>query len=257
MASPDYHHEDGFDFTLLPAKTGKAARLIVVMHGHGSNPENWEPHARQLHDAIPDADIINLRGPLKTAPKPGEPQGYTWVPHEGKLLAQGKAYLSMIFNHLPIVDDLNHYLDQQLKKRDLKDENLGILGNSMGCITALQTTLYREHPVGGVVGHSGALLPFTKGKTKPEVLLIMGGKDEIFCRPDEPPKKGLLSRTFNKVANRFAIQHKDTKRRMEKKGIPFEEKFYPDLAHESNAQTITDSAIFLNKKIKSKHHPDI
>ena len=85
----------------------------------------------------------------------------------------------------------------------------------------------------------------------------MGGKDEIFCRPDEPKAKGLLKRAFNKVASRFNIQHRDTKRRMEKKGIPFEEKFYPDLAHESSEQTIADSAAFLNKKIKRNHHPGI
>lgn len=241
---------------LFPAKTGKAQRLIVVMHGHGSNPENWEANARQVHDAIPDADVINLRGPLKTAPVKGEPQGYTWVPHEGPVLAQAKAYLSLIFNHLPIVDDLNYYLDRQLAKRGLNDENLGILGNSMGAITALQTALHRDKPVGGVVAHSGALLPLTKGKTKPDVLVIMGGKDEIFCK-EEASKKGLLSRAFNKAASRFNIQHKDTLKRLTKKGINFEEKFYPDLAHETNAETIAESAAFLNKKLRRKHQPDI
>ncbi len=242
---------------LFPAKTGKAQRLVVVMHGHGSNPENWEAHAKQVHDAMPDADVINLRGPLKTAPVKGEPQGYTWVPHEGPVLAQAKAYLSIIFNYLPVVDDLNDYLDRQLAKRGLSDEHLGILGNSMGAIAALQTTLHRDKPVGGVVAHSGALLPLTKGKTKPDVLVIMGGKDEIFCKPEEPAKKGLLARAFNKAARRFNIQHKDTLKRLTKKGINFEEKFYPDLAHETSTQTIDDSIAFLNKKLQRKNHPQI
>jgi len=243
MALPNWHREDGFEFSLLPAKSGKAGSLIIVMHGHGSNPANWQDAAEQLHEQIPDADIINLQGPVKV--KGG---GHTWLAYQGPKAEQAKETLAMIFNNLPVVDKLNSFLDKQLEKRGLSDENLGILGSSMGGITALQTALNRAKPIAGVVSHSGALLPFTKVKSKPDILLIMGGKDDVFCKP----KPGKLKRAFNAVAKALCLQHKDTLRRLRKKRISFTERFYPELKHEHTEETVHEAGLFLNNALHKK-----
>ncbi len=249
MMQPDWRKEDGFDFSLLPAKSGSAKSLIIVMHGHGSNPANWQAAVEQLHDQIPDADIINLQGPVKV--KGTQPQGYTWMAYQGPKTEQVKQTLSMIFNHLPIVDKLNSFLDKQLTKRGLTDDNLGILGSSMGGITALQTAFNRAKPVAGVVSHSGALLPFTKIKSKPDILLIMGGKDEVFCKPKP---KG-MKRVFKAMTKPLCLQHKDTLRRLRKKHINYNERFYPELKHEHNPETVHEAGLFLNNALRRKNKP--
>ena len=253
---PNWHNEDGFEFALFPAKNGKAESLIVMLHGHGSNTDNWAEAAKQLHEQIPGADIITLQGPIKL-PKGLEPgaDGYTWLPYEGPKLKQLKHSLSLVFNHLPIIDKVNSFLDKQLEKRGLTEKELGIFGSSMGGIVALQTTLFRKKPVAGVVSHSGALLPFTKVRCEPapDICLIMGGKDEVFCKPEEP-KKG-LKKIFNAVSKRLAIQHLDTLRRLRKKKIAFTEKFYPDLKHDSNPATVAEAGDFLDKALKKAKKP--
>ena len=169
-----------------------------------------------------------------------------------------KESLTLVFNHLPVVDKLNHFIDCQLEKRGLEDDQLGLVCSSMGSIAGMQTALSRKKPIAGLVSHSGALLPFTKVKSKPDILLIMGGKDDVFSKP-ETSKKG-VKRIFNSMTRHFSIQHKDTLRRFKKKGIPFTEKFYPDMKHETTPESITAGSQFLlkvfRKDKKLKHEPD-
>lgn len=249
MTLPNWHREDGFEFALLPAKSGTAKALIVVMHGHGSNPANWQAAAEQLHEQIPDADIINLQGPVKLANT--SPQGYTWNAYQGSKKAVAKECLSVVFNNLPVVDKLNSFLDAQLAKRGLSDENLGLLGSSMGGITALQTALARARPVAAVVSHSGALLPFTKVKSQPDILLIMGGKDDVFFRP----KPRGLRRVFNALAKPLRLQHRDTVRRLRRLRLSFCQRFYPALGHDHTEESVREAGSFLNNALRRKFKP--
>lgn len=243
MAQSNRQNEDGFEFNLLPAKSGAAKSLVIIMHGHGSKPENWQAAAEQLHEQLPDADIINLQGPIKTK------DGFTWMPYQGPILQQAKHSLSMVFRHLPIVDKLNSFIDAQLAKRGMDERNLGILGSSMGGITALQAAFNRTKPVAAVVSHSGALLPFTKIKSKPDILLIMGGKDEVFC---QPKRKGIMC-AFNAVTKPLRLQHRDTIRRLRKARVSFTEKFYPQLKHEHTKESVREAGLFLNNALNRKH----
>ena len=78
MSTPsNWHNEDGFEFALFPAKNGKAKNLVIVLHGHGSNTANWEAHSRQMQNEMPDADILNVQGPVKLPVGPDGVQGYS------------------------------------------------------------------------------------------------------------------------------------------------------------------------------------
>ncbi len=252
MTAPsNWHHEDGFEFALFPAKNGKAKQLVVVLHGHGSNAKNWEEHAKQMQTDMPDADVITVQGPVKLPLGPDGVQGYSWTSYQGPMVRQVKETLTLVFNRLPVADKLNRFLDNQLKKRGLDDDHLGLVGSSMGSIAALQTALSRKKAIAGLVSHSGALLPFTKVRSKPDILLIMGGKDEVFSKPQPASKKG-MKRAFNKLAHHFSVQHPETLRRLRKKHIPFTEKFYPDMKHETTPDSIAAGNTFLISCFKNK-----
>ena len=256
MTTPsNWHNEDGFEFALFPAKSGTAKQLVVVLHGHGSNTANWEAHAKQMQREMPDADIITVQGPVKLPIGTDGVQGYSWTAYQGSSVKIIKETLTMIFNHLPVVDKLNHFIDQQLKKRGLSDDQLGLVGSSMGSIAALQTALSRKKTIAGLVSHSGALLPFTKVKSKPDILLIMGGKDDVFSKP-ETSKKG-LSRLFNAMTRHFSVQHKDTLRRLRQKKVSFTEKFYPEMKHETTPESISAGSQFLLNVFEKRKKPKL
>jgi phospholipase/carboxylesterase len=256
MVKPsNWHKEDGFEFALFPAKSGKAKNLVLVLHGHGSNTANWAEHAKQMHDEMPDADILTLQGPIRMPKGPDGVQNYTWTAYEGPILKQAAQSLKLVFNHLPVVDKLNSFIDKQLAKRGLTPDELGLVGSSMGGIVVLQTALSRRKAVGGVVSHSGALLPFTKVKSKPDILLIMGGKDEIFSKP-EVKAKG-LKRAFAEVKKRLSIQHKDTLKRFRRRGVQITEIFYPGMGHEVTPESIKAGDEFLLKALEKKKKPKV
>lgn len=247
---PNWHNEDGFEFALHPAKNGKAVSLVIVLHGHGSNTQNWEAHAEQLREEMPFADIINLQGPRRLPDQPDGQEAYTWTAYQGNIFSVAKQSLSLFFNHLPVVDKLDSFIDKQLAKRGLTDDDLALFGNSMGSIVVLQTALNRKKPPAGVVSHSGALLPFTKVRSKPDILLIMGQKDEVFHKPEAKPKG--LKKIFNAISRRFSVQHKHTLRRLRKRKIPFTEKLFPDLTHEVTKESIAESSSFLVKALRRR-----
>lgn len=247
---PNWHNEDGFEFALHPAKNGKAESLVIVLHGHGSNTQNWEAHAEQLSKEMPFADIINLQGPRRLPDNPDGSEGYTWTAYQGSVFSVFKQSLRLVFNHLPVVDKLDSFIDKQLVKRGLTDDDLGLFGNSMGSIVVLQTALNRKKPPAGVVSHSGALLPFTKVRSKPDILLIMGQKDEVFHKPEAKPKG--LKKIFNAIARRFSVQHKLTLRRLKKRKIAFTEKLFPDLTHEVTKESIHEGGSFLRKALRRR-----
>src|SRR5437016_1105199 len=111
MTTPsNWHHEDGFEFALFPAKNGTAKQLVIVLHGHGSNTANWEAHARQMQSEMPDADILNVQGPVKLPLGTDGVQGYSWTAYQGPAVRQVKETLTLVFNHLPVVDKLNHFI---------------------------------------------------------------------------------------------------------------------------------------------------
>jgi phospholipase/carboxylesterase len=239
----NWHKEDGFEFALYPAKTEKPESLVIILHGFGGNARGWQRAAQDMQNDIPGADVIALQAPLKLVHPdlPPDQDGYMWFPYNGgTFLSQTKLWLTHIFNHLPIIDEINAFADAQLKKRGLAPQNLAYVGQSMGAIVALQTGLGRKDAVAGIVSHAGAVLPLTKVRSRPPVLLVMGEKDEIFNGPSitTPGLKGAFYRAVS-----FA--HRDSMRRLEDKGVPHSEQIIAGMGHAITAQAWKAGTDFL------------
>ena len=253
----NWQNENGFEFAFYPAKTGKAESLILILHGYGGNAKGWQQSAAQLQEKIPGADVIALQGPIKVIHPdlpPGK-EGFMWFQYNGgPFLKQAKLWLTHIFNHLPVIDNINAFADAQLAKRGLKPENLGLIGQSMGAIAAVQTGLYRKQQIAGIVSHSGVVLPLTKVRSRPEVLLVMGENDPIFNRPPAPPQRG-LKRIFAAAAKLISFSHRDSARRLDNRQVPHTDKIIPGMAHEVTRESWEAGNNFLARLLQKNPQP--
>ncbi len=221
MGSSIRKNSNGFEYALFPAATGKPKYLVIYMHGVGGNADNLDDTAKEIQKRLPDADVISLQAPteLKGLEAMTGEKGYTWFPYDGALAPQVKTWLKHIFNRLTIADKVEAFAKAELDKRGLKEENLAYFGISMGAIVALQATLSGKSEVAAVVSSGGTVPPFTTVKTKPKIFLQMGEFDDLFHVPPHK-NKGLLSKSFARVADKFGIQHEHAVKRLQKRAFP-------------------------------------
>jgi phospholipase/carboxylesterase len=162
----------------VPAKSGTTKQLIIFLHGYGSNGDDLIGLAPYFAAVLPDATFIS----------PNAPQaceigfGYQWFSLGGwqpgmdwptkawpEIIASGKI--------------LDTWLDAQLKKYELKDHQLALIGFSQGTMMSLHVGLRRAAALGGIVGYSGALMApdhlAADITARPPVMLIHGEQDPV------------------------------------------------------------------------------
>lgn len=254
MSDRKNESENGFDFFLYPARTEKAEALVVFLHGHGDHPDNWEDKLQLLRQSVPHADVIAVKAPIHlpagTEGLADQQDGYAWVPIEFSLPAYGKMALSLVFNRLPVTAKFDKFVKAQLEKRAIDRQSLALVGFSFGGIIAIQSGLGAREPCAAVVSHGGAVLPFTKAKSRPDLLLVMGKRDEVFNRPKTKPKG--IKKAFNGVAKKFSIQHDASVKRLQKRNVPFTEMIEPRLGHAASSRTWQAGTDFIAARLKPK-----
>jgi phospholipase/carboxylesterase len=255
------HYEDGFYFNALPSLSGAAKSLIVILHGHGSHPNKYASWALKTQQVNPDADLILVRAPvaLKATENqkiarslPGIDDLYTWYKLDRKAHRQAGLILKHAFRRLTVFNKLNRLIDNQLQKRNLQDKDLAFIGFSMGGTMAVQTALRRKGECAAVVCHSGAVLPFTKARKKPDTLMIMGDQDELFFLPEKKtPRKGSrFLNAFKKAGLNINLHHKRSVRRLQKAGIEVTERIFKDLDHRITDASWQEASSFVAQKLR-------
>jgi phospholipase/carboxylesterase len=159
---------------VLPAKSGKARQLVILLHGLGASGQDLFGLAPELAEALPDAAFISPNAPF---PFDMAPFGYQWFSLQNWSM---EAMFAGVRQAAPI---LNAFIDEQLDKFKFSPNKLALVGFSQGTMTALHTVLRRDKPIGAIVGFSGALLspPLLSSeiKSKPPVCLIHGSADPV------------------------------------------------------------------------------
>jgi len=78
---------------------------------------------------------------------------------------------------------LDRFLDAELIRHRLTDDDLALVGFSQGTMMALHVAARRKNPVAGVVGYSGLLAGpehlAGEMKSKPPILLVHGEADPV------------------------------------------------------------------------------
>lgn len=156
------------------ALSGKATKLVVFLHGYGSNGDDLISLAPYWAKLLPDTTFVSPNAPF---PCEMTPVGFQWFSLESR---DPQSKLAGVKIAAPILDA---YLDQQLTRFGLAEKDMALVGFSQGTMMSLYVAPRRSAGVAGVVGYSGALigaqLLATEARSKPPVLLVHGMADQV------------------------------------------------------------------------------
>lgn len=158
---------------VLP-KSHKPSSVVILLHGYGADGEGLIGLARAFSHALPDTYFV---APNAILPFEHNSSGYQWCSLKD-------------MNELVLVKGLdeaapyvNEFIEYQLKRFNLLDNKLALVGFSQGAILSLHLALRRAKPLAGIVGLSGMIvaphLLKTEAKSKPPVTLIHGMLDDV------------------------------------------------------------------------------
>jgi|TARA_B100002003_G_scaffold200820_1_gene192272 phospholipase/carboxylesterase len=157
-----------------PSTGGAAEQLVILLHGYGADGNDLIGLAPYFARALPGAYFVAPHAPERCEMSP---MGYQWFPisqfdPSSRLAgAQGVA---------PVLDQ---FIDGELARHGLGEENLVLIGFSQGTMMALHVALRRPRAVAGILGYSGLLagpeLLADEAISKPPILLIHGDEDEM------------------------------------------------------------------------------
>jgi len=201
-----------------PAKGGAPQSLVILLHGLGSDGQDLISLAPFFAPALPHAHFISPNAPYPCDMAPG---GYQWFS------LRDWSPQSMLKGAHEAAPALNLFIDMQLKRFNLKDDRLALVGFSQGTMMALYTALRRPAACAGVAGFSGAMIGEEGITAKPPVCLIHGTQDMVV--------------PFGAMALAEAV--------LRKHGIPLETHARPDLGHGIDPEGLAIAGRFLKAKL--------
>jgi len=159
---------------LAPLAGGKAAYLVVLLHGVGANGNDLISLARAWRTILPETEFIAPNAPFPCDYAPGARQWFSLADRAPEKLLAGLREAATI---------LDRFFVELLASRQLGDARLALAGFSQGAATALYAGLRRQTQIAGIVAFSGAL-PGGEGmrsdiRSKPPVLLVHGEADDV------------------------------------------------------------------------------
>ncbi len=161
-----------------PAAGGKPRRLVILLHGYGADGNDLlglAPHWARL---LPDTEFLSPHAPF---PCEVLPFGRQWFGFEGRsedmILAETQTAAAI----------LDTFIDAELARRGLAEDDLALVGFSQGTMMALHVAPRRARAVAAVVGYSGMLIApqllAAEIKSRPRVLLVHGTADPVVPYP--------------------------------------------------------------------------
>lgn len=157
-----------------PASHRPARHLVVLLHGVGADGADLMELVPYMAPALPDAAFVAPDAPFAYDMAPFGRQWFSLTDRSGPALLAG------VREAAPILDA---FLDGQLARFGLTDDELALVGFSQGTMMALHTALRRPRAVAALVGFSGALVGADiladELVSRPRTLLIHGDADEV------------------------------------------------------------------------------
>ncbi len=160
---------------VAPASGGPAKQLVVFVHGYGADGNDLISLAGYIREVLPDAAFVSPNAPEPCAMNPfGGRQWFPLTLRDPEEFWRGATAAAPIFNA---------FLDEELKRLNLDDSALALVGFSQGTMMSLHCGLRREKSPAAIVGYSGKLIEPARLeadiKSKPPVLLIHGDMDDV------------------------------------------------------------------------------
>ncbi len=154
--------------------------LAILFHGYGSNSQDMLEMANVLKLQLPSTYFISANAPDKHE-LGGD--GFQWFSLYDWATTGRFNDNEINIGLEEIIPSINDFIDKQLLRLGLTNNNLVLIGFSQGTMLALRLSLLREKQIAAVVAFSGALLlPHRlKGKIKsyPDIHMIHGEDDDV------------------------------------------------------------------------------
>lgn len=160
---------------LDPANGGPADRLVVLVHGYGSDGNDLIALGRHWQQLLPSAAFVAPNGPQRCD---GNPPGYQWF----ALGASGPTEAAMTQGVDEAAPALNDFIDGELASHKLDGSGLALVGFSQGTMMSLHVGPRRSPGPACILGYSGALIGperLAEVPSKPPVMLIHGDADDM------------------------------------------------------------------------------
>lgn len=158
----------------IPARSGEAKKVVILLHGYGSDGNDLISLAPYLQDVLPDALFIAPNAPHACDMNPS---GYQWFP-----LAMDReiSRLERIETTRPVIKS---FLEDVWAQTGLSANDTILAGFSQGAMISLDSGLRCPDQLKGIISFSGGIVePDTIGQsmvTKPPVCLVHGDSDEV------------------------------------------------------------------------------
>jgi phospholipase/carboxylesterase len=157
-----------------PAAGGKPKKLVLLLHGLGSDGNDLIGLAPYWGRLLPTAEFVAPNAPF---PCDMGPFGYQWFSLQDRSM---EVMLAGMRAATPILEG---FIDDLLTARGLDERDLALVGFSQGTMMSLHVGLRRPAPVAGILGYSGALLGAEilpqEIRSRPPTLLVHGDADEV------------------------------------------------------------------------------
>lgn len=158
--------------SLQPLSGQTPQKIVILLHGYGSNGADLISLAHHWRSGLPDALFL-----APNAPQTLGAGAYQWW---GLDAFTPRALATGADSAAPA---LNAFVDRKLAQYDLTEDQLAIVGFSQGTMMALHIGLRRARPAAAIVGYSGMLTGAADLsrhlRSKPPVLLIHGSADPV------------------------------------------------------------------------------
>ena len=163
----------------LEPRSGTPKQLVVFLHGYGADGNDLIDIGRAWQQILPDAAFVSPHAPR---PCGQAPMGREWFP---LTMRDPNERWTGVNAAAPV---LNAFIDAELKRRNLPDSALALVGFSQGTMMSLHVGLRRAAAPAAIVGYSGMLVvpedidpdQFAgEIRSRPPVLLVHGDQDQL------------------------------------------------------------------------------
>jgi phospholipase/carboxylesterase len=163
----------------LEPRSGVAKQLVIFLHGYGADGNDLIDIGRAWQQILPDAAFVSPHAPR---PCGQAPMGREWFP---LTFRDPNERWTGVNAAAPV---LNAFIDAELKRRNLPDSALALVGFSQGTMMSLHVGLRRATALAAIVGYSGMLVvpedidpdAFAGDiRSRPPVLLVHGDQDQL------------------------------------------------------------------------------
>ncbi|HET9617402.1 MAG TPA: prolyl oligopeptidase family serine peptidase [Pseudolabrys sp.] len=163
----------------LEPRSGTPKQLVVFLHGYGADGNDLIDIGRAWQQLLPDAAFVSPHAPN---PCGQAPMGREWFP---LTMRDPNERWTGVNAAAPV---LNAFIDAELKRRNLPDSALALVGFSQGTMMSLHVGLRRAAAPAAIVGYSGMLVvpedidpdQFAgEIRSRPPVLLVHGDQDQL------------------------------------------------------------------------------